>query len=350
MSLKGTRMKRTAFILVILLTLATVGSTLADQHVETVATFDAAAGEFPEGIASDRQGNLYVSLAPLGQIWKIAPGGDRSLFATLVDPSELPLPLGALGVAVDAHGDVYAALASFDPDTHGVWRIDQDDSPPERLAGSEAIMLPNGLAFGRHHDLYVTDSLLGAVWRLTPGQPAQLWLQHDLLTGTSVPELELPIGVNGIAFLHGNRGKANWPRGASWTSSAGALYVANTTEKHVVRIPIDKQGNPGNPKVVVAFDGPADYLDGIVVDVHGNLYPVIIGRSTLVRVSRDGAITTLATAEDGLDFPASLTFGRGASRELFITNFAVFPSPDPQRPGPGVVRVDIGDGSRLTQH
>jgi hypothetical protein len=55
----------------------------------------------------------------------------------------------------------------------------------------------------------------------------------------------------------------------------------------------------------------------------------------------DGQITTLATADDELDFPASLAFGtgKGNRQSVFVTNCAIGP---PGGPGPGVLKVDVG--------
>lgn len=334
-------MKRATLALMLLVLLIPANLASANDHVETVVTFDAASGEFPEGIAADHRGNLYVSLAPLGQIWQLAPDGSSRLFASLVDPASLPLPLGALGIAVDPTGDVYVALASFDPTSHGVWRITRDGAHLERLPGTESILLPNGLAFDQRRNLYVTDSLLGAVWRVAPSEAARVWVQHELLVGINIPELALPIGANGVAFWREGAVPARWPRAMGLTQ--GELYVANTTTKQVVRILIGRDGGAATPEVAMTFTGPADFLDGVAVDVHGRLYLPMVARSALVRVTQAGEITTLAAASDGLDFPASAAFGNahGTRHTLFITNFAVFPSADPHRPGPGVVKIEI---------
>jgi hypothetical protein len=81
----------------------------ADKHARTVITYDAAAGELPEGIAFDRSGNMYVSLAPLGQVRKYTPKGAESLFASF---DMAPDALGVLGLAADRPGNVYAAVPS----------------------------------------------------------------------------------------------------------------------------------------------------------------------------------------------------------------------------------------------
>jgi sugar lactone lactonase YvrE len=316
---------RYSMLALILVLLWPAGAVSASRHAETVLRFDPAQGQYPEGVAVDHRGNLYVSLAPRGQIWKIELGEEPSLFASLVDPASLPLDLGALGLAVDPTGQVYAALASFDPTTHGVWRVSRDGSTRQRLPGSEAIQLPNALTFDERGTLYVTDSLAGAIWRIARDSVAELWMQDALLVG--IPGLipgGAPIGANGIAF---------------WKS---ALFVANTTTMQVLRVPVRADGSAGVPQIAHAFTGTDDFLDGIAVDARGDLYLLVIGQHMLVRLTQAGEVTVLATADDGLDFPASVAIGtsHGTRHRLFVTNFAVFPSADPERPGPGVVAVE----------
>lgn len=76
--------------------------------------------------------------------------------------------------------------------------------------------------------------------------------------------------------------------------------------------------------------------------MHGNIYTLVIAQSSLVRVDpSDGSITTLATAADGLNFPASLAFGTGKSnrQSVFVTNFAIGP---PGGVGPAILKIDVG--------
>ncbi len=82
------------------------GPAQATDEVRVVVSFDAAAGELPEGLAIDKLGNTYVSLiAPVSEIRKITPAGDQSLLVDLGVGG-----LGPLGLAVDAQGNVYAGV------------------------------------------------------------------------------------------------------------------------------------------------------------------------------------------------------------------------------------------------
>lgn len=312
----GKRKGVITLILALLLLTLSIVPVFAGGHVETLFTFDPLSGELPEGVAVDKVGNIYFSFDPLGEVWKVSPGGTPKLYKAFGDP-------GAVGLAVDAPGNVYVARETFNPDTHGVWRINRDASAV-RLPNSEAIAFPNSLAFDKVGNLYITDTILGAVWRIPPGGEAEIWLQHELLEGLNLPEFPypFPLGANGIAYHQGN------------------LFVSNTEKALIVRIPVLVGGEAGDPSVIAS--GPELLpIDGIALDVHGTIYAVIIAQSTLVRIDpSDGSITTLATADDGLDFPASLAFGtgKGERQNVFVTNFAI----GPPGAGPGLLKVNVG--------
>ena len=307
--------------------------------VGTFVAFSKAAGELPEGVVMDNAGNLYVSLAPLGQIRKIDPFGVMTLFATLGTP---PFPgAGALGLEADLLGNVYVAVASFEADSHGVWRISPDGTPA-RLPGSQAISFPNSLAFDERGNLYVTDSILvtatglvGRVWKIPPGGAAEVWSDDPLLAGEVNP-LSSSLGANGIAY------------------SRGRVLVANTTKRHIVQIPVLPDGSAGTVEVVASMDDflPPEvvtplpfpvppFLDGISVDAQGNLYAAVVGQHKLVRLPPDGSsLEVLADFDDGLQLPASLAFGttRGTRTTLFITNFVFLGGLN----NAAVLKVDVG--------
>jgi sugar lactone lactonase YvrE len=292
-----------------------IGPVHATGHVEVVVSFDAAAGELPEGVAVDKRGNVFVSLiAPVSEIRKITPSGAQS---TLVD-----LGVGGngpLGLAVDAPGNVYAGVATFDPATQGVYRVSRGGTAT-RLPGSGAISFANGLAFDKRGNLYVTDSPVGAVWRIPRGGSAELWIQDPLLEGTGELGAGIPIGANGIAY-HRN-----------------AVIVSNSELGTLVRIPIRPDGSAGTPTVIV--DDPALLgADGIALDVRGAVYVAVIAQSTIVRVD-DGSITTIADAGDGINQASSIAFGtgRGDRKSLFAVNFGIF-SPEPT---PALLKIAVG--------
>jgi sugar lactone lactonase YvrE len=133
-----------------------------------------------------------------------------------------------------------------------------------------------------------------------------------------------PIGANGIAYRQ------------------GTLYVANTEQGLILRIPVRVDGSPGEPEILA--DDPSVYgPDGLALDVFGNIYAPLVFQDKLIRINPvDGSTTELATIDDGLDEPASLAFGtgKGDRQAIFLTNFAVIP--EDGGAGPALLKVEIG--------
>jgi len=80
-------------------------------------------------------------------------------------------------------------------------------------------------------------------------------------------------------------------------------------------------GKPPRAKLFVQ-DPALVSADGIAFDETHNLYVAVDRQNTLTRISPEGTITTLATASDGLDYPASTSFhqGHGTRKLLYFTN------------------------------
>ena len=265
-----------------------------------------------------------------GQIRTIDPSGAQTV---LTDFTALGVEgIGPGGLTVDPRGILHAAVIGVDlealqepgdlepPDTHGVYRVRRDGSA-EHVAGTEAMLFPNDVTLDVRGNVYATDTLAGAVWRVPRDGPAERWIEHDLLAGDGRFGIGFPVGANGIAFRH-NR-----------------LIVANTERGLLVDIPILPDGRAGAPAVLV--ESPALVgVDGIALDVHGDVYAATGVAHTVVRVNADGSVDTLATGGDGLDQPSTLAFGTGRSdrQTLFIVNFAFF-SPEPR---PGVLKLAAG--------
>jgi hypothetical protein len=288
----------------------------AAVDIEVVVDYDPAAGEQPEGVAVDKRGDVFLGLGPLGEIRKIGRDGSESTLATIpLPPDAFP---GVLGLAIDAPGNVYAAVSAGDAGTTGVYRIARDGSF-SRLPGTGAIGFPNGVTLDKRGNLYVTDTTAGAVWRIPArGGAAEPWFQSPLLEGDGSAGFGFPIGANGVAYRH------------------NALIVANSEGARLVHIPIEPDGSPG-VATVLAEDDALYGADGIAADVHGNVWVAVIVQSRIVRVAPSGDIETIATAADGLDFPSQVTFGK--TSEMWAVNFAIGP---PGGPGPALLRFDAG--------
>ncbi len=310
----------------------------AGGPIRTVVAFDPAAGELPESVAFDTEGNGYVTLGS-GAIRRFSPrdlrlGSPGEDFATVPD-FEPGVDL-LLGVTVAPDGTVYAVSTSATIDLEAlslapsggtVWRIGPDGTA-DRLVDlptdPDEDGFPNDLLYrDEHEDLLVTDSLGGAIWRVTLDGEASPWLTDPLLEPD--PEAPfLPIGVNGI--VAGDEG----------------IYVANTTAASVVHVPTGPDGAAGTPHLV-AQEEQLFGADGIALDAEGNAYVAVAVIEAVARVGPGGTVEIVAGGE-GLAFPSALAFGTAPGQRctLFVTNFDAVEALTGGDPEPSLAALDVG--------
>jgi sugar lactone lactonase YvrE len=292
----------------------------------------------PEGLVIDRQGNIYLSMVMTGEIWKITPDGTQSVLAQLRSDPGVGF---TVAMAIDARGELYVAHASHSPgsataDTHGLWKIDRDGTKELLGAIPDLSGTPNQVVLGPRGNIYVSDSGLGVIWRVTRDGEVSLWLDHPLLkpflpgdNPCNHTALGIPVGVNGLAF-----------------AKDGTLFAANEDRGVIVSIEIDpRTGDPETPEVFLQSCEDLVGLDQIAFDVRGNLYAALNTQNKLIRITPDREIEVLATAADGLAFPANIYFGTGHRAfgttagnrtELYISNLAFLGGV------PGVQVIDVG--------
>lgn len=291
---------------------------MATSGPETLFTYNPAIGELPENVAINRRGTKYVSFPPRGEIREITPDNRTQSTLATFDIGE---GNGVTGLEVHPRGTLFACLITFntsDSDTHGIWSV-TPDGETSLFAELAEVTFPNDILLDGD-SLLVTDTVGGAVLRVREGEVTE-WVSGPLLEGDGSIGFPFPIGANGIA-----------------RASDGTVYVANTEFGHIVEIPVDSDGSAGIPEIFVE-DERLFASDGLAIDTKDSLYVGVIGQDTVVRVTQDGSIETLATADDGLDGPSDVTFGtsRGEQKEVFITNFALL-----SEENPSLMKLDVG--------
>jgi sugar lactone lactonase YvrE len=266
----------------------------------------------PEGIAIDPTGNLYAAsfpafqaghtgsanicvISPAGVLTdKIVvppgPAGVTNLLGELFEPGQ---GLYVVDFASGAPG--FGRLLRVDPATHSITTL------VTRFAAANAI------AQDRHRNLFVSDSFEGNIVKVAPdGSSSSVWVSSSLLVPHGFP----PFGANGVAF---DRDQKN-------------MYVANTADDTIVRIPVLDDGSAGTPVVFAAGSdatGALDGADGIMFDVNGNLYVCANQANEIQVLAPDGTLVARykGLGANALDFPASLVF---KGRDLYITNLSLF--------------------------
>jgi sugar lactone lactonase YvrE len=265
---------------------------------DELVAFNPGLDEFPESVSADVSGNVYVSLrGGTGEIRRIKPNGEMVTHFQL-DPVPSPNSFGILGVLTDGPSKLFAAVASLDPATHGVWLI-KHNGKASRIEGSQVMAGPDDLTLDDDGNLYVTDLLLGAVWRISRDEEnsfsVELWASGPLLIGNGSAGQPTPVGANGIAYHD------------------GTIFVSVTEQAHIVSYHILDDGSAG-PGEIYAADPGLFTIDGITVDSEGTLYGAVVSLGgaalgAVMRIEQGKVPVEIFGPADGLQFPTSVTFG-----------------------------------------
>jgi hypothetical protein len=282
--------------------------------------------DLPESLAIDLDGNMYMGLPFAHEVLKVTPDGTQSIVAVFLPPT---FPLSStfpLGVRVDNEGNLFVAVIGS-----GVWEVAAAGGPLRQLASGPGLW--NGLAFDHRGNLYVSESHNGAIWRIGRDGAFTIWSDSSLLLGTTAPgpcglvhpaiPSFGPIGANEIAF-----------------DKHGDMLVANTDFGTIVRIPVNPDGSAGTASIFAGPDCNLWGADGIDMDNEDNLYVAANSSGQIDRVDPSGHVQVLAAGAP-LNFPTDVAFGtgRGDRKQLFICNFAAFPT---STGAPGVLEMDVG--------
>jgi hypothetical protein len=273
----------------------------ADRGVEvtTLLTFDQTLGENPENLVLDRSGNVYVTLLPAHTVVRLDEYGR---VARVVMPGGL-----TAGIAISPlHPDrLTVAVSSPDAAVAGLWIV-----PLAAFSGgatpSRAVALPpesflNGITYDGEGNLYVADSNLGRIWRVSrDSDAAVIWLSAPALapSGATDSGIRLP-GANGVKL------------------AGGRIWISNTSTSTLLSAPIAPDGSPG--ELAVAFDHLFE-IDDFLITPRGEIVAALNGASQVVSISPDGQIRVLEDAATGARNPSAVALsGQGG---IYVTNAA----------------------------
>jgi hypothetical protein len=233
-------------------------------RAQTVSTF-ASGFIYPNGLAFDTAGNLYVVNNLDFTVSMVTPGGAVSTFA-----SGIYHPAG-LAFDTDTSGNLYVASRS----SSTVSKITPGGVTSTFASGFSN---PYGLAFDTSGNLFVANYTANTVSEVTPGG-----VVSTFASGFS--------GPYGLAF-----------------DTAGNLYVTNFNVGTVSKV------TPGGVVSTFAsgFSGPA----GLAFDTAGNLYVANSGANTVNKVTPGGVVSTFAS---GISGPYGLAFDTAGN--LYVANY-----------------------------
>src|SRR5689334_15491280 len=204
----------------------------------------------PEGITVGPDQNIYVSTFGFTATGPAPAPGKIYVFSR---QGHLIRTLSVAGSTANLLG------LAFHPITHDLLVIDNGASKvlkvDKNTGGSSVFMTVTGaaglnaLTFDSAGNVYVSDSFQGIIWKTTAtGGAGTAWVTDPLLTTAGVP----PFGANGLSF----------------NKAQDAMFVANTGNDTIVKIPVTA-GTPGAP---VVFVNSINGADGLIMDGDDNFW------------------------------------------------------------------------------
>ena len=320
-------------------------------------------GQFPESVARDQRGNTYATLGPTLQVVRFNRAGAPRYFD--IPSNELPEgALGTLGLFVDERRNMLVTVqgcgATGCASGHGVWAITRSGRP-FKLPGTGSIVFPNDVTIDNRGNVYVTDTLLGAVWVIPRKSPrfnerafrsARVWVEDPLLLGTGFLAQfgqPFPLGANGVAYSRTN-------------GRHGEILVANTEQASILAISIDDHGRARNIQTVAGglCDGAPLGLcnpllltvDNIDADRYGDVFAVTVaalGDSGPVPISslyhikrRTGAVQLVHTGAP-LNLATDVSVGKtfDGAKDVWVANPGLAAGLFMMEPEPSIARLPL---------
>ena len=310
--------KRLLALLLPLLAIAFATPAVADHDgVVRFATLPKPGPEFPEGIAADHRGRIFVATFDFmnpNVIYIFDRNGK-------VDET-ISVPGVPLGMAFDRYGNLYVAnfgggnILKFTPPFNS-GSMPETFEIPECPGPSQGECGLNAITFDADGDLYVSDSFGGRVFKLDlPAGTPSTFVSHELLKPAPLGHGFPGFGANGLAFDHYGK----------------HLYVANTADDRILKVNVAS-------KEVTPFAESINGADGIAFDHKGRLWVAANQADEIVALNSKGRVIERVGsfqgigkdgAAKGLLFPASIVISRG---HMYVTNLALPLTNEPGREG-----------------
>jgi hypothetical protein len=273
----------------------------------------AARFDYPEAVAVDGSGNVYVADSDNCTIRRITSAGVVTTFAgTANDPGSADGTGGAAqfsypqGVAADGAGNVYVA----DSNNQTIRRITpagvvttlagsvRIPGPDDGTANAARFDSPNGLAVDGAGNVYVADTYSQTIRKVTPAGVV------TTLAGTASSGRGSADGTGRAAQFDSPDSVAVDGSGNVYVADGDSATIRKITPAGVVTTFAGTAGNFGHAD---GMGSAAQFLQpqGVAVDGEGNVYVADHNNCTIRKITPAGMVTTLA----GSAVPVGINYG-----------------------------------------
>ena len=257
---------------------------------------------YPNHLAADAAGNVFVADWGNNRIRKVTPGGAVTTFAGSgaaggADGTGTAASFdGPRGIAIDASGTLYVAeswghrIRKITPETVVTTVAGNGDPGYVDAQGANArFWYPSGIAVDGDGNLYVTEEHNSTVRKITPAGNV------TTLAGN---------GTAGYVDATGTEARFNLPFGVA-VDAAGNVYVADSLNHRIRKVTptgvVTTVAGSGTPGAADGIGTAAQFNEpwGLTVDTAGNVYVADPGNHLIRRIGLDGIVTTLAGSSGG---------------------------------------------------
>ena len=266
-----------------------------------VTTYANFGSDLPTRVVTDRQLNVYATLG--NEIDRVSTTGEVTFFAGgrtgSQDGTGADAEFGSVAsLGIDLSGNIFAAdsgnntIRKIAPDATVTTFAGEATIGSRDGTGTDArFYYPSGMAIDATGTLYIADSSNHTIRKMTP----------DGVVTTVAGKAQTP----GYVDANGADARFYYPTGMA-VDSTGNAYVADFSNNVVRKI------TPAGDVTTIAGGYHFDYPGGVAVDVAGNVYVTATVNETIDKVAPDGTVTIYA----GVPGKAGLKNG-GASKARF---------------------------------